>query len=134
VSEENVEVVRRWWEGFNEDGMPPLALCAEDIEIRNPPDLPVRGVYKGHDGVRRWRDETFDIVDTLRVEPENIVDVRGDGEAVLMLVRATGIAAHTGLNMEVEWAAIWTIQDGKLHRAQGYLSRADAVEAAGLRE
>jgi hypothetical protein len=43
-----VEVVRRWWAGFNEDGMPPLALCDEEIEIRNPPDFPVRGPFYGH--------------------------------------------------------------------------------------
>ena len=43
MSEENVEVVRRWWKGFNEDGMPPLALCDEEIEIAMPPDFPVRG-------------------------------------------------------------------------------------------
>jgi hypothetical protein len=63
--------------------MPPLALCDEEIEIRNPPDFPVRGLYQGHDGVRRWRDQVFDIFDNARVEPEEIVDVRGDGETVL---------------------------------------------------
>jgi ketosteroid isomerase-like protein len=30
-----------------------------------------------------------------------------------------------------EWAAIWTIRDGKVLRAQGYLNRSDAREAAG---
>jgi hypothetical protein len=55
MSQENVEIVRRWWEGFNADGMPPLALCDEEIEIRNPPDFPVSGRFQGYDGVRRWR-------------------------------------------------------------------------------
>jgi hypothetical protein len=36
MSRENVEVVRCWWEGFNEDGMPPFALCDEEIELRMP--------------------------------------------------------------------------------------------------
>ncbi len=134
MSEANVEIVRRWWEGFNEDGMPPLALCDEDIEIRNPPDFPVRGLYEGHDGVRRWRDQVFDIFDNPRVEPEDIVDVHGDGTTVLMLLRATGTAPYSGIELDVEWAAIWTIRDGKVLRAQGYLNRADAVKAAGLPE
>jgi len=131
MSEENVEIVRR---GFNEDGMPPLALCDEEIEIRNPPDFPVRGLYAGHDGVRRWRDQVFDIFDNVQVEPEEIVDVNGDGETVLMLLRALGTASYTGIKVDYEWAAIWTIRDGKLLRAQGYLNRADALEAAGLPE
>ena len=132
MSEENLEVVRRWWEGFNEDGMPPLDLCDEEIQIRMPPDFPVRGLYEGHDGVRRWRDQVFDIFESPRVEPEKIVDVHGDGATVLMLLRATGTAGYTGLKVDYEWGAVWTIRDGKLLRAQGYLNRADALEAAGL--
>jgi ketosteroid isomerase-like protein len=134
MSEESVEVVRRWWAGFNEDGMPPLALCDEEIEIRNPPDFPVRGPFYGHDGVRDWREQVFEVLDNARVEPEEIVDVHGDGETVLMLLRATGTATHTDIEMDVEWAAIWTVRGGKLLKAQGYLNRADALEAAGLRE
>jgi ketosteroid isomerase-like protein len=133
MSQENVEIVRRWWAGFNEDGMPPLALCDEEIEIRNPPDFPVRGLFQGHDGVRHWRDQVFDIFDNARVEPERIVDVHGDGETVLMLLRATGTASYTGIKVDVEWAAIWTIRDGKLLCAQGYLNRGEALKAAGLR-
>ena len=134
MSEENAEFVRRWWEGFNEDGMPPLALCDEEIEIHNPPEFPVRGVFEGHDGVRRWRDQVFDIFDNARVEPDVILDVPGDGETVLMLLRATGTANYTEIEVDYEWAAIWTMRDGKLLRAQGYLNRAEAFEAAGLSE
>ena len=134
MSHENTEVVRRWWEGFNEDSMPPLALCDEEIEIRNPPDFPVRGVFQGHDGVRRWRDQVFDIFDDARVETDDILDVPGDGETVLMLLRATGTASYTGIKVDFEWAAIWTMRDGKLLRAQGYLDRAEALETAGLSE
>ena len=74
----------------------------------------------------------FDIFDNPRVEPEDIVDVHGDGTTVLMLLRATGTASYTGIKVDYEWAAVWTIRAGKLLRAQGYLNRADAVEAAGL--
>jgi ketosteroid isomerase-like protein len=62
------------------------------------------------------------------------VDVHDDGETVLMLLRATGTASYSEIELDVEWAAIWTIRDGKLLRAQGYLNRAEALEAAGLRE
>ena len=134
MSQENQEIVRRWWKGFNEDGMPPLALCDEEIEIRNPPDFPVRGPFLGHEGVRRWRDEVFDIFDNARVEPEEILDVHGDGTSVLMLLRATGTASHTGIEVDYEWAAVWTIRDGRVRHAQGYLNRGEAREAAGLPE
>jgi ketosteroid isomerase-like protein len=131
---ENVEIMRRWWRGFNEDGMPPLALCDEAIEIRNPHDFPVPGPFLGHDGVRRWRDEVFEIFDDVRMDLDRIEDVHGDGTSVLMLLRAIGTARHSGIAIEYEWGSIVTVRDGKLFRAQGYSDRDEALEAAGLAE
>jgi hypothetical protein len=44
----------------------------------------------------------------------------------------SGVSAR--YSVEAEWAAIWTVRGGKLLKAQGYLNRADALEAAGLSE
>ena len=114
--------------------MPPLALADEAIEIHNPPDFPVSGHFRGHEGVRRWRDQTFDILDEARVEADEIVDVNGDGTTVLMLLRSTGTARHSGIDVIYEWGSIVTIRDGKLLRAQGYLTWDEALKAAGLSE
>ena len=94
----------------------------------------MRGLFQGHEGVRHWSDQVWDIFDDARVEPDEIIDVHDDGETVLMLPRATGTARHTEIELEVEWAAIWTVRDGKLLKAQGYLNRADVLEPAGLSE
>ena len=134
MSQENVEIVRRWWDGLNRTGMPPLSLCDERIEIRNPPDFPVRGSFHGHQGVREWRDQVFEAFDNVSVEAEEIIDVTDDGETVVMLLRARGTAHHTRIEIDFPWAAIWTIRGGKLLLAQGYLSRRKALEAAGLSE
>ena len=134
MSEENVEIVRRWWDGFNATGMPPLDLCDERIEIRNPPEFPVRGSFHGHQGVREWRDQTFEVVDNAVVEAEEIIDVGDDGQTVLMLLRSRGTAAHMGIELDFPWAAIWTLREGKLLIAQGYLDRDEARKAAGLTE
>jgi ketosteroid isomerase-like protein len=133
MSQENVEIVRRWWDGFN-TGMPPLNLCDERIEIRMPPDFPVRGSFRGHEGVRDWVDQVWEAIDDLSVEAEEIIDVSNDGETVVMLLRARGTAHHTRLDMDVPWAAIWTIRHGRLLLAQGYLDRSEALRAAGLAE
>jgi ketosteroid isomerase-like protein len=84
--------------------------------------------------VRDWRDQVFEVVDDASVEAEDIIDVNDDGEAVVMLLRARGTARHTGIEVDYPWAAIWTIRAGKLVLAQGYLSKDEALEAAGLRE
>jgi ketosteroid isomerase-like protein len=134
MSQETEGVVRRWWDGFNATGMPPLHLCDERIEIRNPPDFPVRGSFHGHQGVREWRDQVFEVLHGASVAVEKVVEVSDDGETVLMLLRARGVARHTRIEIDLPWAAIWTIRAGKLLLAQGYLSRHDALEAAGLPE
>jgi ketosteroid isomerase-like protein len=133
MSEENVEFVRRWFAGLNEDGMPPLDLCHERVEISNPPEFPVRGTYHGHDGVRQWITEAFDIIDELRVETDDVIDV-GDGETIVMMLRLCGVATHTRIPIDETWAAVWVVREGKLLSAQGYVSRRAALRAAGLRE
>ena len=128
---DNVDVVRRWWAGFNEDGIPPFALCDEEIEIRNPPRFPVVGPFVGHEGVRQWAREVWDPFSDLRMEIEEAVDV-GDGERVVCVQRVKGRMRHTDLATDVQWAAVISVRDGRLARAQGYMTRAEAFRAAGL--
>ena len=42
-----------------------------------------------------------------------------------------GTDNFSGIEVDYEWAAIWTIQDGKVLRAQGYLNRAEALKPPG---
>ena len=39
---------------------------------------------------------------------------------------------HTGLDLDLPWAAVWTIKDGKALRSHGYMTKAEALKAAGL--
>jgi ketosteroid isomerase-like protein len=135
MSQENVEVVRRWWAAFNKDGTPPLELCHERIEIRNPASFPNRGPYRGHDGVHEWMADTMEVIDELHIEVDEVIDV-GDGETVVSVQRTLGVGRYTRLPSDLAppWAAVWTVRSGKALRAQGYRTRDEALEAAGLRE
>ena len=128
---QNVEIVRRWWEEFNSKGMPPLDLCAEEVEIRIPDEFPFTGVYRGHEGVRRWVMEVFDVFDRPHVELGEIVEA-DDSETVVMSLRAVGRTRQMDFEADFPWAALWVIREGKLVYARGYLATADALEAAGL--
>jgi hypothetical protein len=46
--------------------------------------------------------------------------------------RTQGRMRHTEMKTNVQWATTWTIRDGKVLRAYGYLTRAEALETAGL--
>src|SRR5687768_14448001 len=128
---DNVEVVRRWWERFNADGTAPVDLCDEELVMTNPPEFPVVGPFVGHAGVRQWATEIWEVFDDLRMEVEEVVDA-GDGENVVGVQRVVGRMRHTGLPIDVEWAAVTTIRDGKVVRAQGFMTREEAFAAAGL--
>jgi ketosteroid isomerase-like protein len=133
VSERNVEVVRLMWAGLNEGGMSWLELCDEGYEIRNPPDFPVRGPYRGHEGARQWFTEIWEVFSELRHEVEEIVDA-GDGQTVVSVQRTLGRMRHTRLKSDVRWATVWIVRAGKVVSAQGYWKQEEAFKAAGMRK
>jgi ketosteroid isomerase-like protein len=133
MSRENVEVVRLWMEGLSEEGMPPLDLCDEQIEIANVEEFVVQGPYHGHAGVRQWVTDAFDVVNDRRFELDEAIDT-GDGETVVTVQRALGYSRHTGLKFDLLWAAVWRIRGGKALHIQGYASKGQALEAVGLRK
>jgi ketosteroid isomerase-like protein len=133
MSQEKVEIVRRWWAGFNKDGFPPLDLCDADVEVRIPREFPFTGIYHGHEGVRKWAEEVFDVIEDHRVEIQRVFEAPDD-ETVVMALRSTGRTKEMSFEADMAWAALWVIRDGKLVYAQGYLAMDEALEAAGLSE
>ena len=53
MSQENVEIVRRWWASL-EAGELPFDLTDENVRIDNIEQPVVEGAYHGHDGLRAW--------------------------------------------------------------------------------
>ena len=134
MSEENVEIVRRCFAGLEED--PPkvwLEFFDEEVELRNPPEFPLQGPFHGHDGVRNWAAEVWEVISGLHHEIEEIIEAT-DGQTVVSVQRMQGRMRHTQLPANLQWATVWTFREGKVLRGQGFMRRADALEAAGLRE
>jgi ketosteroid isomerase-like protein len=132
MSQQNVDVVRALWAGL-EQGDLRLDLCDEQIELRTVRELPVADEYRGHDGVRQWETAVWEVFTEFHNEVEKIIEA-ADGETVVTVVRTNGRMRHTGLEAKLRWAAVWTLRGGKVVRSHGYLSKAQALEAVGLRE
>jgi ketosteroid isomerase-like protein len=145
MAQENVEIVRLMWAGLErEAGMPwppaepdeldrrlRLDLCDERIELRTPPEFPVGTVFHGHDGVRQWGVEIWEVFDGLHNELVELIEA-GDGETVISVQRTQARMRYTGLEVDLPWAVVWTIQHGSVVRAIGYMGKREALEAAGL--
>jgi ketosteroid isomerase-like protein len=134
MSQENVEIVRKCWAGLEQD--PPnlwLEFFDEEVELRNPPEFPLQGPFHGHDGVRKWAAEVWEVVTGLHHEIEEIIE-GPDGETIVSVQRTQGRMRHTELPTNLQWASVWRFRDGKVVRAEGYMDRAQALEAAGVSE
>jgi ketosteroid isomerase-like protein len=134
MSEQQVEIVRKCWAGLEED--PPnlrLEYFDEEVELRNPPEFPLQGPFHGHDGLRTWAAEVWEVITGLHHEIEEIIEAP-DGETIVTVQRTQGQMRHPELPANLRWATVWRFRDGKVVRGEGYLDRAQALEAAGLTE
>jgi ketosteroid isomerase-like protein len=129
VSEESLEVVRRWFSAL-ENGDPAPHLCDPEIEITNWAESPVTGPYRGHEGVARWWEDVADAFQEFHWELKSIEAV--DDRRCVTVQRIAGRFRHTGIDLEFVWGAIITVRDGKILSAVGYASPRRARRAAGL--
>jgi|SRR5215207_4419435 len=149
MSEENVEIVRRFVDDFragkfefDSEGMlakmPGEERWHPDIEWEAPgaddaggglPDI--GGTYRGIESARGFWREWLAAWETVQFEYE-LIDA---GNRVVMLLdqrmrgRSTGIEVSMG-----RYAQVFTFRDGLLIHWKAYLSQAEALEAVGLRE
>jgi ketosteroid isomerase-like protein len=128
MSQENVEVVRRWFEAHLE-GRLAFEICHADVTVDNVPEFPITGPYHGHEGMQRWWDELSEVVEGARIYLDEAEPL--DDERVLTIQRLVGTFSNTGIPVDQPWAAIFVVGDGKIMRVSGYASRRQALKAAG---
>jgi len=124
VSEENVEIVRRFLALELDE-----ALAYADPEIVwNPAE---ESSTQGHEAVRassvRWRAEWED----YEVIPEDFADM---GERVLATVRQRARGRGSGIRIDARFYDLYTLRDGKIVRMDQFMERSEALEAARLAE
>ena len=129
MSQENVEIARRYYELLNArdiDGC--LGLLAPDIEIVQP-DLPDGGAYRGTAGWHRWIEALDAAWSEMRWEPREFIDADG---AVLVAVHFVGTGSHTAIEQAAERYQVLRVRDGRIVFTTGYGRKADALAALGL--
>ena len=128
MSEVEVEIVRKAHEALNRDGFEGLLeFIHPDFEGAAPPDLSVEPqTYRGREGVRRWFESFYEVVDELRVEPEAFVD---HGTRILVPTRIVVRGRDSGAEAAQSLAAVWTVKDGMLIGAEPYADKESALRA-----
>ena len=85
----------------------------------------------GLDGLREVWLEWLEPWESYRAEIEDVVDA---GDQAVVLVRNYGRRKGSDAEVPVRAAAVWTVRDGEIARADFYADRAEALEAVGLSE
>ena len=133
MSQENVELVHSGLGVVNRGGVEAiLQMCDPEIEwIAIPGFLPDAEDYHGRAGVRAWFEKVGETFGKVEWEAEEVVE---SGEQLLVGLKLQATGRSSKIEGEFRIFQVWTIRDGKLVRLESYLSREEALEAAGLRE
>ncbi len=135
MSQENVESVREAVVAYNRGDLDAFLdeYWTDDIDYRAVEGAPDdHGPIHGKAEMRAYLQDWFDTFDDLKVEPLEVIDA-GQDQAVAV-VRFGGRAKLSGVEVDLTFAALYTVRDGKVARGREYWTKEQALEAAGLRE
>ncbi len=132
MSQENVEVVRRAWQAYEDDGLDGLMeLFGENISWRAiesaPDDV---GEIQGVEAMRRYLRDWLETFDGITSVPTEVLDLGDAG--VLAVLRVKGRARLSGVETELSYAVVYAVRDGRIVQGREYVDRAAALKAVGL--
>jgi ketosteroid isomerase-like protein len=133
MSEENVEIVRRFMDASNRRDLATLlSLCDPDIEIETGRLLMGTPTYRGQAGIERYFRDMAAAWKEFQAEVLEIVAV-GSNE-VVFVGRGSGSGKTTGAPVSADAALSIEFANGKIARVEFFPTKEEALEAAGLSE
>jgi ketosteroid isomerase-like protein len=134
MSQENVEIVRRMLDAINRgDVDAAIESASDDFEAdwSNSRGL-LSGVHRGRGEARESLKAFLEPWESLRWDPEELIELEDGRVLAVSNIRMRG--RGSGVEVSATGASIWTIRSGKAAAMKLYQSRAEAFEAAGLRD
>jgi ketosteroid isomerase-like protein len=134
MSEENVQTVRAATEAMiGGDAEAALNALSADIEWHATVGGVDEGrVYSGREAVAEAFVDYFATWERIELRADEYIDAGNDHVVVLFHEVAKGRAS--GVVVETDTGTVNTVRDGKIVKVRSYMDRAEALEAAGLRE
>lgn len=120
--QDNKKVVQDAYAAFGRGDIPGLLnMLSPDIEwqgvIGAGPNVPTRGVRRGHAEVGRFFEQVGATVDFKRFEPREFV---AEGDKVVALGYYEAVVKPTGRPFTSDWVMVFTLRDGKIVRFQEF--------------
>lgn len=120
VADANLALVKRLHQGDRPMRELLMELATDDIEwwAAGPPELlPWAGTVRGRDALPRWFETLGGAMRYDQFEPRGYI---AQGDEVVMIVDAKGVARATGRPFHSEVVRIFTLRDGKVARVRSY--------------
>jgi ketosteroid isomerase-like protein len=132
VSQENVEIVRRWFEVWSEDDWPAFeAIHDAHVVVLPPDDWPDGEVSIGRDA---WIRQSRRLKDSWEKDRNELDEVLDTGGHVLAGTRWITKGRDSGIEFEMKLWAVFTFSRRCVTRIEWFRDRSQALEAAGISE
>jgi ketosteroid isomerase-like protein len=126
MSEVNVKLAHDAFDAYNRHDLGAfLALMDDEVEA-DPRMAAVEGVYRGHEGIRRWWKSAHATFPDFATE---VLELRDLGDFTLAELRNRGRGAVGGTPVEQESWHVAEWRDGKIVRWGAYGTEAEALGA-----
>jgi uncharacterized protein len=130
MSEENLRVVRAGFDAFSRGDMPAMLELADPSVVFTPiPDTPDVQSFHGHQGLLQGIAQSTGIWDDFSPE---LREMRDFDDHVLASCRWWGRGPSSGIQIEADIYALFSLCEGKLVRWQFFASEQQALDAAGI--
>jgi ketosteroid isomerase-like protein len=128
MSAENVELVRRWADAYNQGGLEASAEgLDQEIEWVVAREHPSARTVRGLDELREYLvDWEQTMGGQMQLETEEIID---HGDRVITLARLRGTGTASGAEVEIPIALVSTVRGGVIVRVEEYLDPQEARAA-----
>jgi len=130
MSRENVEIVRRVYEGWSRGDFSESELFDADIEFEMI-DWPHPAKSRGVAAMREAWLTTLGAWEDFRAYPDEVID---HGDKILVINSISGRGRGSGADVSAVTATVWTIESGKVVRLALYWDIARARDAAQGRD
>jgi|RhiMetdeSRZDD1v2_1073273.scaffolds.fasta_scaffold23870_8 ketosteroid isomerase-like protein len=129
---ENVEAIKRAYAALNRGDMRTvLGLCHPDVVFDNTNAAFDGVVHRGHEGLveyfslgrEMWKSQRYEVQDAIPLDEDRVV-----------VLQRTVSVGRDGVETIARNANVFTLKQGKATHIKAFQTKAEALEAVGLRE
>jgi uncharacterized protein len=129
-TEENVRIVKKWFEAIGGDKQGLLALSAEDFEWIIPGEgWALAGTHRGHAGLTAVCQKASEELQMTYPGPPEYV---AQGDRVLVIGSATGKVKATNRTFKDDWVFAITVRSGKVANIREYIDTQAMARASEI--